>query len=150
VQVVEEPKPEVGEMEGKELAEIDLAKIKLNIQDDVESNYLLQTQEKLENVYKATCERIDELQGTKLPNSKTELYQLLGFYVVFQGVVFTAVAQSITLYCLSSWAPTSLSLLVSAITVVGVHNKLTDYSRLKVALQRLRMTKAVSFSKQIF
>ncbi|CAM6022779.1 unnamed protein product [Sphagnum balticum] len=161
VGVVEEPKREVGEIEGKELVEI-----KKLIPDEIEPNRSLQIQKDLipdeveadralqidrdpklrlllqdwEKNYKVTPERIDVLQGTTVLNSKAELYRLLGFYIVFQGVVFTAVAPSKTLYCLSSWAPASLSLLVSGITVVSVHYKLTDYSRVKVALESERKT----------
>ncbi|CAK9229944.1 unnamed protein product [Sphagnum troendelagicum] len=168
VGVVDEPKPEVGEIEGKELVEI-----KILIPDEVEPNRSVQIQKDLipdeveadrslqidtdpklrlllrdwEKNYKVARERIEKKE-TRTINAKAELYQLLGFYSVFQGVVLTAVAQSNTLFCLSSWAPASLSLLASASTVVGVHYKLTSYSRLKVALKNERRT-AVDLRDQI-
>jgi hypothetical protein len=153
VRVADEPKPEVGEIQGKELVEI-----KILIPDEVEADRSLQIDKdpKLrlllrdwEKNYKVARERIEKKE-TRTINAKAELYQLLGFYSVFQGVVLTAVAQSNTLFCLSSWAPASLSLLASAVTVVSVHYKLTSYSRLKVALKDERTTAVVSFSKQIF
>jgi len=132
--------------------------IRILIPDEVEADRSLQIDKdpKLrlllrdwEKNYKVARERIEKKE-TRTINAKAELYQLLGFYSVFQGVVLTAVAQSNTLYCLSSWGPASLSLLASAVTVVSVHYKLTNYSRLKVALKDERTNAVVSFSKQIF
>ncbi len=132
--------------------------IRILIPDEVEADRSLQIDNnpKLrlllrdwEKNYKVARERIEKKE-TRTINAKAELYQLLGFYSVFQGVVLTAVAQSNTLYCLSSWGPASLSLLASAVTVVSVHYKLTNYSRLKVALKDERTNAVVSFSKQIF
>jgi hypothetical protein len=55
------------------------------------------------------------------------MYQLLGFYSVFQGVVFNTVATSTKLTCQSSWLPAVLSLLIFVSTATSVHYKLTDY-----------------------
>jgi hypothetical protein len=130
--------------------------IRILIPDEVEADRSLQIDKdpKLrlllrdwEKNYKVARERIEKKE-TRTINAKAELYQMLGFYSVFQGVVLTALAQSNTLYCLSSWAPASLSLLASAVTVVSVHYKLTNYSRLKVALKDER-TNAVDLLDQI-
>jgi hypothetical protein len=75
-------------------------------------------------------------QEAQLTNAKNELYQWIGFYIVFQGVVFTGVALSNTLGCRQSWGPTSLSLIASIVTIVNVHFKLLDYEKLKTDLER--------------
>lgn len=114
------------------------------IEENSELRLILREWEKM---FELARERIEK-KSTRAFNAKSELYQLIGFYSVFQGVVLTAVAQSNTLYCLSSWGPASLSLLASAVTVVSVHYKLTNYSRLKVALKDER-TNAVDLLDQI-
>ncbi|CAK9220529.1 unnamed protein product [Sphagnum troendelagicum] len=55
---------------------------------------------------------------------KNEVYQLLGFYLVFQGVVLTAVAQASVLTCEEWWSPFILSSMTSIIAIVGVYQKL--------------------------
>jgi hypothetical protein len=40
-----------------------------------------------------------ELKDIWINNAKNELYQLINFYIVFQGIVFTIVAQGNTLNC---------------------------------------------------
>jgi hypothetical protein len=73
---------------------------------------------------------IIETKRTGTNNAKNELYQWIGFFSVFQGVVLTAVAQSTTIGCQQSWAPAVLSLIASLVTVVSVHFKLINYSEL--------------------
>ena len=70
-----------------------------------------------------------ELYRKRCTFDKTELYHLLGFYSVFQGVVFGAVATSARsiLVCQTSLLPVLLSLLVSVATAISVHYKLRDY-----------------------
>ena len=41
---------------------------------------------------------------------RNEIYQLIGFFIVFQGVMFTAVAQASVLRCTNWWAPFTLSI----------------------------------------
>jgi hypothetical protein len=55
---------------------------------------------------------------------KNEVYQLIGFFSVFQGVVLTAVAQASQLHCHTCWIPISLSILASVVTIAGVIQKL--------------------------
>jgi hypothetical protein len=57
-------------------------------------------------------------------NLKNEIYQLIGFFSVFQGVILTAVAQSSLLHCYNLWSPISLSVLASAASISGVVHKL--------------------------
>ena len=67
-----------------------------------------------------------ELYRKRCTFDKTELYHLLGFYSVFQGVVLGAVATSARsiLACQTSLLPVLLSLLVSVATAISVHYKL--------------------------
>ena len=53
-----------------------------------------------------------------------EIYQLIGFFIVFQGVVFTAVAQAAVLRCTNWWTSFTLSLLASVVTIGAVVQKL--------------------------
>lgn len=66
-------------------------------------------------------------------NVKNEIYQLIGFFSVFQGVVLTTVAQASQLTCHNWWGPFSLSLLASFTTLVGVDNKFHNFIKWKRA-----------------
>jgi hypothetical protein len=71
----------------------------------------------------------------RINNINNELYQLISFYIVFQGVVFIAMARVNTLNCNSSYFPTFLSLLVSLVTTMGVYQKLNGFNNLKSILE---------------
>ncbi|CAK9224351.1 unnamed protein product [Sphagnum troendelagicum] len=87
-----------------------------------------------------------EKKNTRSINAKNELYQLIGFYSVFQGVVLTAVAQTSLIQCQQSWGPVSLSLLASIATIVCVYIKLKDYSDHRKALEEeTAISKALHF-----
>ncbi|KAG0607977.1 hypothetical protein M758_8G068400 [Ceratodon purpureus] len=66
--------------------------------------------------------RIDKKkkQSSSLRN---EIYQLFGFYSVFQGVLLTAVAQSSYLHCHNWWTAFFLSLLASVVSIGGIIQK---------------------------
>jgi hypothetical protein len=83
-----------------------------------------------EKQFKVARERI-ETKTTRTNSAKNDLYQWIGFFSVFQGVVLTAVAQSSTLGCQQSWAPASLSLIASVVTIVSVRFKLKSYRALE-------------------
>jgi hypothetical protein len=85
--------------------------------------------------FKVARDRI-ETKSTRTNNAKNDLYQWIGFFSVFQGVILTAVAQSTTLGCQQSWAPAALSLIASLVTVVSVHFKLVNYYRLDANLSK--------------
>jgi len=87
-----------------------------------------------EKRFEASSVRIEK-KSTRSINAKNELYQLIGFYSVFQGVVLTAVAQTNLIQCQQSWGPVSLSLLASIATIVSVYIKLKDYSEHSKALE---------------
>lgn len=59
-----------------------------------------------------------------IANGKNEIYQLIGFFTVFQGVLLTAVTGSNLLHCNNLWSPIFLSVLASGVSVVGVIQKL--------------------------
>lgn len=93
-----------------------------------------------------------ENKRSRKNSAKNEVYQLLGFYAVFQGVVLTAVTTASTLQCYNSWGPLALSALASFATLLSVHAKLKDYVKLRwklsnavadsqVTLQRIQMLK---------
>lgn len=68
------------------------------------------------------AKRIDKKkeQSNSLRN---EIYQLFGFYSVFQGVLLTAVAQSNFLYCHNWWSAFFLSLFASLVSIGGIIEK---------------------------
>lgn len=68
------------------------------------------------------AKRVDKkrLQSSSLRN---EIYQLIGFYSVFQGVLLTAVAQSNMLLCYNMWTALSLSAFASVVTILAVVQK---------------------------
>jgi hypothetical protein len=86
-------------------------------------------------MFELARERIEK-KSTRAFNAKSELYQLIRFYSVFQGVVLTAVAQSTTIHSAQCWGPASLSLLASLVTVASVHFKLRSYSKLRCSLDK--------------
>lgn len=92
--------------------------------------------EEWENTMKMALTRI-EFTETRGINAKNELYQLVGFYSVFQGVVLTAVALSSSLKCQTAWGPAALSAFASIVFIIGVHQKLKGYGLLMEKLDRL-------------
>jgi hypothetical protein len=108
------------------------ADLLIAIKKDGELGYLLDDWEKQ---FKVARDRI-ETKTSRANNAKNDLYQWIGFFSVFQGVVLTAVAQSSTFGCRQSWAPASLSLIASLVTVVSVHFKLINYDDLKANLSK--------------
>lgn len=90
------------------------------------------SEENKKRIQEWEVERKEERKSTELYRArctadKTEMYQLLGFYTVFQGVVFNTVATSTKLTCQTSWLPAVLSILICVSTATSVHYKLTDY-----------------------
>lgn len=108
------------------------AECRVQIHDDLKLRLSLQ---EWENNFKRALVRIEN-KRTRSLSVKNELYQLISFYSVFQGVVLTAVAQASTLKCHTAWGPASLSAIASIATLFGVHNKLIDYYVLKSELKK--------------
>jgi hypothetical protein len=74
-----------------------------------------------------------ERKHTLSLNVKNEIYQLIGFFSVFQGVVLTTVSQASQLTCHNWWGPFALSLLASITTLFGVCNKFHNFIKWKRA-----------------
>jgi hypothetical protein len=68
----------------------------LEIDNDPRLRWLLK---KWEEQAASIAKTIERKETRTLPSLKNELYQLAGFYIVFQGVVLTAVAQASALTC---------------------------------------------------
>jgi hypothetical protein len=77
-----------------------------------------------ENLFTARVER----KTKKVDSLKNEVYQLLGFFSVFQGVLLTAVSQSNLLHCNNLWSPIVLSVLASVVTIAAIAQKLYQIS----------------------
>jgi hypothetical protein len=97
----------------------------------------------MENQSAAIARKI-ERKETRTFVVKNEIYQLLTFYVVFQGVVLTAVAQASALKCRHWWAPFTLSLIASAMTFVGVYQKLETFRQVKDDFENERFNSSVN------
>ncbi|KAG0557197.1 hypothetical protein KC19_11G109500 [Ceratodon purpureus] len=72
-----------------------------------------------------------ERKKKRVANLKNEIYQLIGFFSVFQGVLLTAVSQSNLLHCNNLWSPVALSVVASVVTVAGVLQKLMQIRSLQ-------------------
>ncbi len=79
--------------------------------------------------------RIDrkEAQSNQIKN---EVYQLVGFFIVFQGVLYTAVAQAQVLRCRNWPTVFVLSLLASAAAILGVSQKLSQIRALRRTIEK--------------
>jgi len=97
----------------------------------------------MENQAAAIARKI-ERKETRTFVVKNEIYQLLTFYVVFQGVVLTAVAQASMLKCRHWWAPFTLSLIASAMTFVGVYQKLETFRQVRDDFENERFNFSVN------
>jgi hypothetical protein len=86
-----------------------------------------------EKQFKEARDRID-IKTSRINIGYNEVYQWIGFFSVFQGVVLTTVVQSSTLGCQLSWAPASLSFIASVVTIVSVRFKLKSYRARKLSL----------------
>ena len=87
--------------------------------------------------------RIDKKR--KQSNSITnEIYQLIGFYSVFQGVLLTAVAQSNLLQFNNWWTAFFLSLLASLVTIGGVVQKFLAVLALELTIKNEESTRKVN------
>jgi hypothetical protein len=104
----------------------------LEIDNDPKLKRVLQEWEKL---FKVESLKVEKITARAIV-VKNELYQLVGFYSVFQGVVLTAVAQTNLIKCNQSWGPAALSVLASIATLAGVCSKLNSYNKVKRTLKK--------------
>lgn len=73
---------------------------------------------------KTVLESRKEFLTQMISSLKDEIYQLIGFFSVFQGVLLTTVSGSNLLHCNNWWSPIFLSLFASVVAVAGVIQKL--------------------------
>jgi hypothetical protein len=97
---------------------------KANCLADIKHNDVFRAQLKDWNGALKEVNKVETLKDMWINNTKNELYQLINFYIIFQGVVFIVVVQASTLNCNSYYFPIFLSLLASLITSVGVYQSL--------------------------
>jgi len=107
------------------------SKAELNALLEIENDDFLRLQLKNWEEQAASIAKKIERKETRTFVVKNELYQLVGFYIVFQGVVLTAVAQASVLTCEQWWSPFTLSLIASIVTIVGVYQKLDAFRDVK-------------------
>jgi hypothetical protein len=98
---------------------------------EIENDPFLRLQLKNWEEQAASIAKKIERKETRTFVVKNELYQLTGFYIVFQGVVLTAVAQAGALTCEQWWSPFTLSLIASIVAIVGVYQKLDAFRDVK-------------------
>ena len=112
------------------------------VTNEIEANGLFQIHQDLrlkliladwENKLKESQARKERKQALSL-NVKNEIYHLVGFFSVFQGVVLTTVSQASQLTCHNWWRRFALSLLASTTTLVGVCHKFYNFIEWKRAI----------------
>jgi len=93
-------------------------------------------------------EKKDKLFATRIDKKKkqsnslrNEIYQLIGFYSVFQGVLLTAVSQSNLLQCNNWLCAFFLSLFASMVTIAGVIQKFWAILALEKTIQNENHTR---------
>ena len=74
---------------------------------------------------------------------RNEIYQLVGFYLVFQGVLLTAVALANLLTCDTWWSVFFLSLLACIVTIGGVIQKFYSVIALEKTIANEGFTRQV-------
>ena len=81
-----------------------------------------------------------------------QIFNLVGFYSVFQGVVLTAVSQLVSAtsscgsQCGKVWVPILLTLFAAVVTIVGILEKFTNIKSLETSILEERRIQGVSFS----
>lgn len=108
--------PEAAERENLAKSEID------NVLWIKRSRRHLVALEEWEKKDELFAQRVDRKRKQSL-SVKNEIYQLIGFYSVFQGVLLTAVSQSNLLHCNNWWTAFSLSAFASVVCIAGVVQK---------------------------
>lgn len=87
----------------------------------------------------------EDSKKSDLKDTWTDVFQLIGFFNVFQGVWFQGVTQLApqVASCRASILPIVLSVLVSIATIIGVHVKLARIFTLKKAFAKDRLDSKV-------
>lgn len=96
----------------------------------------------LQQALKETKESVETLEAKVEKRRKQtdgllfEVYQLVGIFSVFEGVVYTAVLQSNKYTCKHVWSPISLCLLVFIAICIVANQKFSGIKALEATTQR--------------
>lgn len=82
---------------------------------------------------------INVRQENRIESLQSKVYDLVGFYLVFQGVILTAVAQGSFLRCHNWWLPFSLSAIAAVAITLAMLHMLLKLSRCKLELEINRL-----------
>jgi hypothetical protein len=74
---------------------------------------------------KVSAGRLDAYR-TNLASSTNQLLQLIGLFIVFQGVLLTACVQSARLTCKTYWFPLTLDIIATLCAIFGVWFKFKE------------------------
>jgi uncharacterized protein YbaP (TraB family) len=107
----------VGDLEGRIRNLVLIKDLK-----DNRTNLLKVALEEWESNAEVFGKRVDKKQQ-EVRNIVNEIYQVVGFYSAFQGLLLTAVAQSNLLHCNNLGFPLALSALATFVAVVGIGQK---------------------------
>ncbi|XP_024365586.1 uncharacterized protein [Physcomitrium patens] len=91
----------------------------------------------------ALCTRRVDSKRKQSAAAKNEVYQLIGFYSVFQGVLLTAVAQSNMLHCNHWYFPFILSALASISALVGICLKFRTVRKLEKTIDSEKQSRQI-------
>jgi hypothetical protein len=80
----------------------------------------------------------------KMRSLKNEVYQVIGFFNAFQGLLITAAAQSNLLRCNNVGFILVLSAFATAVAVFGISQKIKTMEKLGSTYSRARLSKKVS------
>jgi uncharacterized membrane protein len=89
--------------------------------------------------------RVDK-RNNESRNVRNEIYQVVGFFSAFQGLLLTAVAQSSLLHKNNRAFPLALSAFATVLTVLGVGQKNRQIRELRNTIQGEDPTRKVHFS----
>lgn len=67
---------------------------------------------------------------------ESEIFELMGLFTLFQGVIFSAVAQTSILKCRDWWSPFCMSIIVSGATLFALVQRLRNFAYLKKELDK--------------
>ena len=81
---------------------------------------------------------INSRQENRIETLQSKINELIGFYLVFQGVILTSVAQGSFLRCHNWWVPFALSCIAAAAIIMAVLHMLLKLSLSKIELDKNR------------
>jgi hypothetical protein len=81
---------------------------------------------------------INARQETRIERQQAKTNELIGFYLVFQGVILTSVAQGSALRCANWWLPFTLAAIAAAAIIMAVLHMLLKIALLKLELDKNR------------